>query len=57
MAAQLTPVASSCSPVYRSTRRISIFPSLPDARIRDIDPITRYSTSDKITVHIQDGSN
>jgi hypothetical protein len=55
MAAQLAPVASSYSPVCRSTRRVSIFPSLPDARIQDIGPITRYSTSDKITVHLQDG--
>ncbi|KAJ8580635.1 hypothetical protein M405DRAFT_886035 [Rhizopogon salebrosus TDB-379] len=53
MAAQLVPIASSCSPVYGSTCRVSIFPSLPDARIRDIDPITRYSTSDKITVTTQ----
>ncbi|KAJ8584013.1 hypothetical protein M405DRAFT_827575 [Rhizopogon salebrosus TDB-379] len=56
MAAQLVPVASSCSPVCRSILRVSISPSLPGASIQDIDPITRYSTSDKITVHIQDGS-
>ncbi|KAJ8579929.1 hypothetical protein M405DRAFT_847938, partial [Rhizopogon salebrosus TDB-379] len=56
IAAQLAPVARS--PVYRSTRRVSIFPSLSDTRIQDIGPIIRYSTStsDKITVHIQDGS-
>jgi len=50
----------TCIPVYRSTRGVSIFPSLPDARIQDIGPITDYSsgTSDKlkITAHIQDGS-
>jgi hypothetical protein len=56
MAAQLAPVVRS--PVYRSTRRVSIFPSLPDTRIQDMGPVTRYSTStsDKIVVHIQDGS-
>lgn len=56
MAAQLAPIVRS--PVYRSTRRVSIFPSLPDARIQDIGPITRYSTTtnEKITVHVQDGS-
>jgi len=58
MASQLAPIARL--PVYRSTRRVSIFPSLPDARIQDIGPITRYSTStsdeNKITAHVQDGS-
>ncbi|OAX37673.1 FAD/NAD(P)-binding domain-containing protein [Rhizopogon vinicolor AM-OR11-026] len=53
MSAQLAPIART--PVYRSTRRVSIFPSLPDARIQDIGPITRYSTStsdkNKITAH------
>ncbi|KAJ8585472.1 hypothetical protein M405DRAFT_936001 [Rhizopogon salebrosus TDB-379] len=41
MAAQLAPVAHS--PVYRSTRQISIFASPPDVRIQDIGPITHYS--------------
>lgn len=54
MAAQLTPVAQL--PVYRSTRRVSIFPSLPDDRIEDVGPVVRYSqnTNGKITVHLQD---
>ena len=56
MASPLASVASN-STVYKSCR-VSIFSSLPDARIQDIGPITRYSTStsDKVTVHIQDGS-
>lgn len=56
MAAQLAPVARL--PVYRSTRRVSIFPSLPDARIQDIGPIIRFSTTtnENITAHVQDGS-
>lgn len=56
MAAQLAPVAQT--PIYRSTRRISVFPSLPDTRIQDIDPISRYTINDKdkITAHVQDGS-
>ncbi|KAF9235089.1 FAD/NAD(P)-binding domain-containing protein [Melanogaster broomeanus] len=45
-------------PVYRSTRRVSIFPSLPDERIEDVGPVMRYSrsssTGEKITVHLQD---
>ncbi|OAX37666.1 hypothetical protein K503DRAFT_771250, partial [Rhizopogon vinicolor AM-OR11-026] len=57
MTAQLAPIART--PVYRSIRRVSIFPPLPDARIQDIGAITRYSTSDKnkITVHLHDGSS
>jgi hypothetical protein len=35
MAAQLAPVTSSCSPVYRSTRRVSTSPFLPDTRGQD----------------------
>lgn len=54
MAAQLAPVAQT--PIYRSTRRISVFPSLPDPRIQDIGPINRFTTSEnnKITAHVQD---
>ena len=56
MAAQLAPVARL--PVYRSARRVSIFPSLPDDRIEDVGPVLRYSRSEcadeKITVHLQD---
>ncbi|KAF9220363.1 FAD/NAD(P)-binding domain-containing protein [Gyrodon lividus] len=52
MAAQLTPVAQL--PVYRSARRVSIFPSLPDDRIEDVGPVVRYtSTGEKITAHLQ----
>ncbi|KAG2123708.1 FAD/NAD(P)-binding domain-containing protein [Suillus cothurnatus] len=56
MAAQLAPVAQT--PIYRSTRRISVFPSLPDTRIQDIGPVGRYTTNDnnKITAHVQDGT-
>ncbi|KAG1760310.1 FAD/NAD(P)-binding domain-containing protein [Suillus occidentalis] len=56
MAAQLTPVAQT--PIYRSTRRISVFPSLPDTRIQDIGPISLYTINDndKITAHVQDGT-
>ncbi|KAG1842814.1 hypothetical protein C8R48DRAFT_737321 [Suillus tomentosus] len=56
MAAQLAPVAQT--PIYRSTRRISVFPSLPDNRIQDIGPISRYTTinNNKITAHVQDGT-
>ncbi|KAG1741626.1 FAD/NAD(P)-binding domain-containing protein [Suillus lakei] len=56
MAAQLVPVAQT--PIYRSTRRISVFPSLPDTRIQDIGPVSRYTTNDndKIIAHIQDGT-
>lgn len=58
MAAQLAPVAQT--PVYRSTRRVSIFPSLPDERIEDVGPVVRYSKSstaagEKVVVHLQDG--
>ncbi|KIJ63997.1 hypothetical protein HYDPIDRAFT_91130 [Hydnomerulius pinastri MD-312] len=55
MAAQLAPVAQL--PIYRSTRRISIFPSLPDNRIEDVGPVVRYSSTaagEKVTVHLQD---
>ncbi|KAG6370678.1 FAD/NAD(P)-binding domain-containing protein [Boletus reticuloceps] len=54
MAAQLVPVAQL--PVYRSTRRVSIFPSLPDDCIEDVGPVSRYSrgANGKITVHLQD---
>ncbi|KAG1879998.1 FAD/NAD(P)-binding domain-containing protein [Suillus subluteus] len=54
MAAQLAPVAQT--PIYRSTRRISVFPSLPDTRIQDIGPVSRYTTdgNNKITAHVQD---
>ena len=54
MAAQLAPVAQL--PVYRSTRRVSIFPSLPDDRIEDVGPVLRYSRSanKNITVHLGD---
>ncbi|KAG2356429.1 hypothetical protein BDR07DRAFT_1364216 [Suillus spraguei] len=57
MAAQLAPVAQT--PIYRSTRRISVFPSLPDIRIQDIGPVSRYTTddNDKIAAHIQDGTS
>jgi hypothetical protein len=56
MAAQLAPVAQT--PIYRSTRRISVFPSLPDIRIQDIGPVSRYTINDndRITVHVQDGT-
>lgn len=56
MAAQLAPVAQT--PIYRSTRRISVFPSLPDTRIQDIGPISRYTINDndKITAHVKDGT-
>ncbi|KAG0700320.1 FAD/NAD(P)-binding domain-containing protein [Suillus ampliporus] len=57
MASQLASIAQT--PIYRSTRRISIFPSLPDPRIQDIGPISRYTTStanDKITAYVQDGT-
>ncbi|KAH7921508.1 FAD/NAD(P)-binding domain-containing protein [Leucogyrophana mollusca] len=58
IAAQLAPVAQT--PVYRSTRRVSIFPSLPDSRIQDVGPVTRYSTTstangERIAVHFKDG--
>lgn len=54
MAAQLAPVAQL--PIYRSTRRTSIFPSLPDDRIQDVGPVLRYSPSanEKIVVHLED---
>lgn len=54
MAAQLVPVAQL--PVYRSTRRVSIFPSLPDDRIEDVGPVMRYEycpIADKVIVHLQ----
>lgn len=56
MAAQLASVAQT--PIYRSTRRISVFPSLPDTRIQDIGPINRYTIrdNDKIVAHVQDGT-
>ena len=56
MAAQLAPVAQL--PVYRSTRRVSIFPSLPDDRIEDVGPVLRYSQSanGNFTVHLKDGT-
>ena len=54
MAAQLAPVVQL--PVYRSTRRVSIFPSLPDNRIEDVGPVMGYSLSwdAKINVHLKD---
>lgn len=54
MAAQLVPVAQL--PVYRSTRRVSVFPSLPDDRIEDVGPVLRYSRSanENLTVHLED---
>ena len=54
MAAQLAPVAQL--PVYRSTRRTSIFPSLPDDRIKDVGPVLRYSrgANKNIHVHLKD---
>jgi hypothetical protein len=54
MAAQLAPVAQL--PVYRSTRRVSIFPSLPDDHIEDVGPVLRYSRSanGNLTVHLED---
>ncbi|KAF8547978.1 FAD/NAD(P)-binding domain-containing protein [Imleria badia] len=54
LAAQLTAVAEL--PVYRSTRRVSIFPSLPDRNIEDVGPVLRYSqnANGNITVHLQD---
>ncbi|KIJ15824.1 hypothetical protein PAXINDRAFT_176351 [Paxillus involutus ATCC 200175] len=53
MAAQVAPVAQL--PVYRSTRRVSIFPSLPDGRIEDVGPVVRFAdTGGKITAHLQD---
>lgn len=54
MAAQLAPVAQL--PVYRSTRRVSIFPSLPDDRIEDVGPVLRYSRSanENISVFLGD---
>ncbi|KAL4063751.1 hypothetical protein V8B97DRAFT_1893959 [Scleroderma yunnanense] len=57
MAAQVVPVAQL--PVYRSTRRVSIFPSLPDGRIEDIGPVMRYEycpAADKVIIHLQDRS-
>lgn len=56
MAAQLAPVAQL--PIYRSTRRTSIFPSLPDDRIQDVGPVLRYSQSanENIAVHLEDGT-
>lgn len=56
MAAHLAPIART--PIFRSTRRISIFPSLPDTRIQDIGPISRYTTNDndEIIAHVQDGT-
>lgn len=58
MAAQLAPLAQL--PVYRSTRRVSIFPSLPDERIKDVGPVVRYEyhpseAGGKVVVHLQDG--
>ena len=54
MAAQLVPVAQL--PVYRSTHRISIYPSLPDRRIEDFGPVLRYnqSANGNLTVHLKD---
>ncbi|KAH0826341.1 FAD/NAD(P)-binding domain-containing protein [Lanmaoa asiatica] len=54
MAAQLAPVARL--PVYRSTRRASIFPFLPDDRIQDVGPVLRYSrgANENIIVHLED---
>ncbi|KAH7890281.1 FAD/NAD(P)-binding domain-containing protein [Phlebopus sp. FC_14] len=40
MAAQLAPVGQL--PVYRSMRRVSIFPSIPDDRIEDVGTVTQY---------------
>ena len=57
MAAQLVSVARL--PVYRSGRRVSIFPSLPDDRIENVGPVTRYEycpVADKVIVHLQDRS-
>jgi len=54
MAAQLVPVAQL--PVYRSTRRVSIFPSLPDDRIENVGLVMRYEYCpmvDKVIVHLQ----
>jgi hypothetical protein len=54
MAAHLASVAQL--PVYRSTRRASIFPSLPDERIEDVGPVLRYSrcANGNIAVHLKD---
>ncbi|KAG8221690.1 FAD/NAD(P)-binding domain-containing protein [Butyriboletus roseoflavus] len=54
MAAQLAPVAQL--PIYRSARRTSIFPSLPDDRIQDVGPVLRYSqnANENIVVHLDD---
>ncbi|KIK97591.1 hypothetical protein PAXRUDRAFT_136001 [Paxillus rubicundulus Ve08.2h10] len=53
MAAQVALVSQI--PVYRSIRRKSIFPSLPNDRIEDIGPVVRYAhTGGKITAHTQD---
>ena len=54
MAAQLAPIAQL--PVYRSTRRVSIFPSLPDDRVKDIGPVVRYSrgANGGVHVHLED---
>ncbi|KAG6334858.1 hypothetical protein ID866_4234 [Astraeus odoratus] len=59
IAAQLAPVAQL--PVYRSTRRVSIFPSVPDHRIQDVGPVVRFEycpsdIGDKVTVHLQDST-
>src|SRR5437588_6436976 len=55
---QLAPIART--PLYRSTRLASIFPSLPDARVQDIGHITRCSSGTsvkiKVTAHTQDES-
>lgn len=53
IAAQLAPLATV--PVYRSVRRRAFpgFPSLPDPRIIDVAPVSRYSLSPSQKVHVE----